>query len=106
MNSIKSINNKQAEKLIEENDELLILDVRKFNEFKENRIPNAINVPVEELEGELEELEEYKDRPILVYCEAGVRSSVACSLMEEEGFNRLYNLRGGILDFTGIIEEK
>ena len=86
MGNIKYINNKQAERLIEENDELLILDVRRSNEFREKRIPNAINIPVEELEGEICELEDYKDKPILVYCEAGSRSSTACFILEEEGF--------------------
>ncbi|WP_291568210.1 MULTISPECIES: rhodanese-like domain-containing protein [unclassified Clostridium] len=106
MSNIKYINNEQAEKLIEKNDELLILDVRSANEFKESRISNAINIPVDELEGEIYELEDYKDRPILVYCKAGSKSSVACSLMEEEGFSKLYNLRGGILDYEGPIVNK
>ena len=102
--SIKSINSNQAEKLIKNSKDLVILDVRRNNEFKESRIVNSINVPVEEIEWEVEELEEYKDKPILVYCKVGVRSSVACALLEEEGFKNLYNLRGGILDFKGEIE--
>ena len=102
--SIKSINSSQAEKLIKNNEELIILDVRRPNEFKESRIINSINIPVEEIEWELEELEEFKNKPILVYCKIGVRSSVACNFLEEEGFTNLYNLRGGILDFNGEIE--
>lgn len=95
--SIKSINSSQAEKLIKNKENLLILDVRRPNEFKESRIVNSINIPVEEIE-------KYKDKPILVYCKVGVRSSVACNFLESEGFNNLYNLRGGILDFNGEIE--
>jgi rhodanese-related sulfurtransferase len=101
MSNIKYINNEQAENLIEKNDELLILDVRSANEFEENRIYNAVNIPVDELEEEIYELEDYKDRPVLVYCKSGKKSSVACNLMEEEGFSNLYNLRGGILDYEG-----
>ena len=103
--SIKSINSSQAEKLIKSNEELLILDVRRPSEFKESRILNSINIPVEEIEWELDELEDFKNKPILVYCKIGVRSSVACNFLEEEGFTDLYNLRGGILDFSGEIEE-
>ena len=97
--SIKSINSSQAEKLIKNKENLLILDVRRPNEFKESRIVNSINIPVEEIEWEVDELEKYKDKPILVYW-----SSVACNFLESEGFNNLYNLRGGILDFNGEIE--
>ncbi|MBD7916152.1 rhodanese-like domain-containing protein [Clostridium sp. Sa3CUN1] len=102
--SIKSINSSQAESLIKNNKDLVILDVRRPNEFKESRIVNSINIPVEEIEWEIDELEKYKDKPILVYCKVGVRSSVACAFLEEEGFTNLYNLRGGILDFNGEIE--
>lgn len=105
MKYTKSISNRQAENLIKENNKLLILDVRRFAEFKENRIPNAINIPVDDLEWELEDLEEHKDTPILVYCKVGMRSSIACDMLENEGFTKLYNLRGGILDYTGFIEE-
>lgn len=101
---IKSINNKSALKLINEVDDLLILDVRRFSEFKSGKIPNSINIPVDDLEFELDEIKEFKEKPILVYCKSGIRSSVACSLLEEEGFSNLYNLRGGILDYTGDIE--
>ena len=100
---IKSINNINALKLIDELDDLLILDVRRFSEFKEGKIPNSINIPVDDLEYELEEIEEFKDKPILVYCKSGIRSSLACTLLEEEGFSTLYNLRGGILDYNGKI---
>ncbi|MBM6861297.1 rhodanese-like domain-containing protein, partial [Clostridium saudiense] len=98
---IKSINNKSALKLMNEVDDLLILDVRRFSEFKSGKIPNSINIPVDDLEFELDEIKEFKEKPILVYCKSGIRSSVACSLLEEEGFSNLYNLRGGILDYTG-----
>ena len=102
--SIKSINSSQAEKLIKDIEDLVILDVRRPNEFKESRIENSINIPVEEIEWEVDELEKFKEKPILVYCKVGVRSSVACNFLEEEGFSNLYNLRGGILDFNGEIE--
>ncbi|MBQ6820427.1 MAG: rhodanese-like domain-containing protein [Clostridium sp.] len=102
--SIKSINSSQAESLIKNKEDLLIVDVRRVSEFKESRISNSINIPLEELEWEVEALEDHKDKPILVYCKVGVRSSVACNFLEEEGFNMLYNLRGGILDFKGSIE--
>lgn len=105
MSVIKSINNVQAEELIKENKDLVILDVRTFSEFKSGKIPNAINIPVDEMEWELEQLESYKNKEILVYCKVGMRSSVGCNFLENEGFKKLYNLRGGILDYTGKIVE-
>ena len=100
---IKSINNINVENLINNTENLLILDVRLFSEFKEGKIKNAINIPLDELEYELDEIENFKENPVLVYCKSGVRSNLACFILEEAGFTDLYNLRGGILDYKGEI---
>ncbi|MDU4324200.1 MAG: rhodanese-like domain-containing protein [Clostridium celatum] len=67
-------------------------------------MPNAINIPVEELEWEIEDLKENIDKPILVYCKAGHKSALACQMLEEEGFSNLYNLGQGVLGYKGTIE--
>lgn len=104
MSSFKSISSVQAENLIKDCKDLMIIDVRRYSEFKENKIPNAINIPVEELEWEIEDIKENKDKPILVYCKAGHKSALACEMLEEEGFTKLYNLGQGILGYNGILE--
>lgn len=103
MSSFKSINSAQAENLIKDCEDLIIIDVRRYSEYKESKIPNAINIPVEELEWEIEDLKENIDKPILVYCKAGHKSALACQILEEEGFNNLYNLGQGILGYDGKI---
>lgn len=104
MSLFKSISSTQAEKLIEDSSDLIIIDVRRYSEYKQGKIPNAINIPVEELEWEIEELKENIDKPILVYCKAGHKSALACQMLEEEGFNNLYNLGQGILGYKGDME--
>lgn len=104
MSSFKSINSTQAENLIKSCEDLIIIDVRRYNEYKESKIPNAINIPVEELEWEIEDLKESIDKPILVYCKAGHKSALACQMLEEEGFSNLYNLGQGVLGYKGILE--
>lgn len=104
MSLFKSISSTQAEKLIKDSSDLIIIDVRRYSEYKQGKIPNAINIPVEELEWEIEELKENIDKPILVYCKAGHKSALACQMLEEEGFNNLYNLGQGILGYKGDME--
>ena len=104
MGDYRSINSEQAQKLIKDNKDLLIIDVRRFSEYKQRKIPKAINIPVEELEWEIEDLKENIDRPILVYCKSGNKSAVACEMLVEEGFNNLYNLGQGILGYNGEVE--
>ena len=103
MGLFRSINSNEANKLIESCNELVIIDVRRFSEYKSGKIPNAINIPVEELEWEIEDLKESIDKPILVYCKAGHKSALACQMLEEEGFTKLYNLGQGILGYDGKI---
>lgn len=101
MSSFKSISSKVAQKLVNECKDLIIIDVRRFNEYKEGKIPNAINIPIEELEWEIEDLKENINNPILVYCKSGNKSSLACQVLEEEGFTKVYNLGQGILGYEG-----
>ncbi|MDY6687796.1 rhodanese-like domain-containing protein [Clostridioides difficile] len=42
---------------------------------------------------------DYKDKKVVVYCRSGHRSVTACNLLAEEGFEHLYNLNSGIIDY-------
>lgn len=68
-----------------------LIDVRTPQEFAEGRIPGAINVPFEELAAHIADLGP-RDGEIIVYCEAGVRSARAASLLREKGFTHVYDL--------------
>lgn len=74
----------------------LVLDVRDPAEFAGGHIADARNIPLNELANRLAELEASKDRPVLVNCQGGVRSANACGVLKKAGFERLFNLDGGI----------
>lgn len=84
----------QAKELIETNPSLVILDVRTEWEFGNGHIEEAINIPVDDLQGKLGELN--RNDEILVYCRTGVRSSRAMQILIENGFTKVYNMLGGI----------
>lgn len=71
---------------------MFLLDVRTPKEFADGHIPNAINIPVDELRQRLPELP--RDRPITAYCQVGQRGYLATRLLLAEGFN-VANLSGG-----------
>lgn len=74
----------------------LVLDVRDDAEFAGGHIAEAINIPLSELSERLSELKKYTNKPILVNCQGGMRSSKACAILHKAGFTQLHNLEGGL----------
>jgi len=97
----KNINFEQAKQIID-NEKILLLDVRTDDEFVTGHIPNAINIPVDELEERIDELKD-KYEKILVYCKSGRRSVVACEILESYDYANIYNM-GGVVDWPYGLE--
>jgi rhodanese-related sulfurtransferase len=76
---------------------LVLLDIRTEDEFNGplGRLEGAILIPKGQLEERIAELEEYKDREIIVYCRSGIRSRAGTRLLLEHGY-KAFNLLGGI----------
>ena len=79
----------------------IILDVRTVEEFNREHIPNAINIPLDQLDT----IGFDKDSTIIVYCQSGMRSLQAVEKLAEMEYNSLYNLDGGLLNWGGDLEE-
>ena len=73
-------------------DQPLLLDVRTVGEFAAGAIPDAVNLPVDELRNRLEELPQ--DREIVTYCQVGQRGYLATRILNQSGFTAI-NLSGG-----------
>ncbi|MBS1143549.1 MAG: Rhodanese-like protein [Proteobacteria bacterium] len=78
-----------------------ILDVREADEFAAGHLPEAKNIPVSKLAERLGELEKFKDKPVIVCCASGMRSNKACGELKKQGFEKLYNLAGGVDAWVG-----
>jgi len=72
----------------------LLLDVRQDWETKLCRLPNALHIPIEEIEVCVEELNPQDD--IIVYCHQGVRSAAVVEYLRGLGFTNVRNLMGGL----------
>ena len=76
---------------------LLLLDVRQEYEHQEFCLPGSILIPLDQLAERVDELDEYREQELIVYCKAGVRSAYACQILLAHQFTNLYNLADGIL---------
>ena len=72
----------------------LLLDVRQDWETKLCRLPNAVHIPIEEIEVRTDELN--ADDEIVVYCHQGVRSAAVAEYLRQLGFKSVRNLAGGL----------
>jgi phage shock protein E len=77
------------------------VDVRSPQEFNEDHIANALNIPLDQIMGRMDELEGIEG-PIILYCRSGNRSGMALHILQSEGFKNLYN-GGGIDDVRYLL---
>lgn len=85
----------QATLLLNREDALMI-DVRETAEWASGHIPNARHIALGQLDKQLSEIEKYKTRPLIVSCQTGNRSSTACGKLKKLGFEKVFNLAGGV----------
>jgi rhodanese-related sulfurtransferase len=74
----------------------MVLDVRDDAEFAGGHIAGAKHIPAAELDARIGEIRRFKDKPLLVSCESGVRSAKACEVLRKHEFSQLHNLQGGL----------
>lgn len=92
----KQVNSTQAVQVLNQEGSV-VLDVREDGEVKGGKIKGARHIPLGQLKNRLTELEQAKEKPVLVYCRSGSRSAHACHLMTKAGFQDVSNLAGGIM---------
>ncbi|MCC7043832.1 MAG: molybdopterin-synthase adenylyltransferase MoeB [Acidobacteria bacterium] len=85
-----------------EKGDVWLLDVREPREYEITKIAGSTLIPLGELPKRLDELP--KDRDIAIHCKSGVRSAKAVNLLKEKGFDRVQNVRGGILEWNARLD--
>ena len=77
-----------------------IVDVRTIEEFEEEHYPNAVNIPVNEIQMRISEVGE-KNVPVVLYCASGARSAYAARVLKNLGFTDVVNA-GGLYDMPEL----
>jgi len=74
----------------------VVIDVRDDAEYAAGHIADAKHIPLAQLQDRIKELHKFKDKPLLVHCQGGVRSAKACELLKKNEFTKVHNLEGGL----------
>ncbi len=84
-------------------DDDFVIDVRTPREFARGNVPGSVNIYVNDLRNKLNELP--KDKTINAYCTVGVRSYIACRILQQNGFN-VRNLSGGYVTYRAYTADE
>lgn len=81
-----------------QDDNAVLLDVREADELREAAVPGALHIPLGQLNQKGNSLP--KDRDLLVLCRSGNRSAMATEMLNRNGFDRAFNISGGIIAWS------
>ena len=94
---MKTITIEQLKKRLDAGETINILDVREPSEHAEFNIGGTL-LPLGQVQAmQVEDIEDWKDQEVIVYCRSGNRSGQACQFMDMLGFKNTKNLVGGML---------
>lgn len=103
---MKELSQEEWQKQLKNDKNSVILDVRTEEEVEEGYIPNSKNIDIYKGQGFINEVEKLdKTKNYYIYCRSGKRSSQACTLLDQMGFNETYNLLGGFSEWEGDTAE-
>lgn len=90
----------ELDEMLEKGEDFNLIDVREIQEFKGGTIRGAENYPVDELREFLEDIPQ--DKKTVIFCEVGLRGYIATRILQQSGFENVYNLIGGMKTYRLI----
>jgi sulfur-carrier protein adenylyltransferase/sulfurtransferase len=92
---IEEISAQDLKQWMDEGEEIKVIDIRERDEFVQGHLPNATFIPRGFLELQIEQHQNDRSKPVVVYCAGGVRSALAARNLKEMGYERVISLIGG-----------
>ena len=88
----------------------VFIDMRNHYEFEVGHFENAMEIPAdtfrEQLPKAVEMMQEHKDKKIVMYCTGGIRCEKASAWMKHNGFNKVWHIEGGIIEYARRAREQ
>ena len=102
LNRVRQMNAEEVSRLLGATNPPVVLDVREPDEYRGElgHIPGSMLIPLKELSGRAQELEAYRGRQMVVVCRSGVRSTTAAAMLYGLGYERVYNLKDGMIEWN------
>lgn len=98
------ISSQEAQSIMENESDIVVVDVRTKEEYDSGHIPEAINIPNESIQDQMPSQLPDLEQKILIYCRSGNRSKQAASKLVDIGYTQIYEF-GGINSWQGPLTE-
>ena len=95
----------KAYEIIENNNEIVIIDVREESEYETGHLIDSVNIPLGTIEQSITKVVDNKETSIIVYCKSGVRAIDASKILINKGYTNVYTF-GGIDSWEYEITKK
>ncbi|MBU5335816.1 rhodanese-like domain-containing protein [Intestinibacter bartlettii] len=96
MAAVNSITANQTKRMLDSNRFSLIIDLRDYYEYSQGHLPNAINIPTNQIVDRINQIQGYTNGNVLLYCQHGIQSISVGKVLIVNGFRRVYSLDGGL----------
>ncbi|MEP0365527.1 MAG: rhodanese-like domain-containing protein [Cyclobacteriaceae bacterium] len=98
---MKSVTVKELKSMMDSGEDFQLIDVREPNEYEVANIGGEL-IPLATVPLHVDKFA--KDKKVIVHCRSGKRSANAVNFVEQQGYDNLYNLEGGILAWSDEID--
>ena len=92
LSGVTEVGPSEATRLLNHENAIMI-DTRSEKDYKFGHIVNSLHAP----DLNTVKLDKYRERPLIVYCRSGNTSAAYCSKLRKQGFETVYNLKGGVI---------
>ena len=92
---VEEVSPEEVKQRIDDGTDTQIIDIRSPAEFERGHLPEAMNVPQGNYDQRHKKLDRRKKKPVVVYCAQGTQSGRFAKKLQEEGFEQVYQLKGG-----------
>lgn len=99
---VEQLNPYDVQEMVDEDEKgTVVLDVREPFEYygDTGHVKDSVHIPMGEIPDRVEDLRKYAGKNIAVICNSGSRSHSVCRYLQENGFEKVYNIRGGIIQW-------
>ena len=99
MSLINEMEVTELAQLKENGDTVRVIDIRQPAELASGIIPGAEALPMHVIPLRMDELK--RDEKLIMVCRSGARSAQACMFLQQQGYDKVFNLRGGMMAWAG-----